>query len=384
MGEFCKYIEWIYFLLELMQLFTTDIDKIREQVSNVDPVAYGKSRNYLDGAVTRLSPYISRGVISTRQIAKSVIARGFKFYQIESFLKELAWRDYFQQVWISKGDELDTDLKRKQEWVSHFSISKNIVLAQTEIEAVDNGIRELYSSGYMHNHMRMYVASLSCNIAQNHWQQPARWMYYHLLDADWGSNALSWQWVAGSFSAKKYIANQKNINKYFYTNQQNTYLDIAYEDFDKIGIPEVLQEPISLKLETKLPESGLFDIDENLPIYLYNFYNLDSEWDNHVQANRILLLEPSHFKKYPVSEKTIAFIIELSKNIKGIKLIVGDFNNVFSEKHFSLIRYKEHPTSHQYKGTAYDRDWMFEEVNGYYPSFFAYWKKCEKHLSKLM
>ena len=81
-------------------MFETDFNKILQQVDAIDPIEYGKTRNYIDGAVTKLSPYISRGVISTKYIARKVLGKGYKPYQIESFLKELAWRDYFQQVWL--------------------------------------------------------------------------------------------------------------------------------------------------------------------------------------------------------------------------------------------------------------------------------------------
>ena len=55
----------------------------------------------------------------------------------------------------------------------------------------------------------MYIASIICNTAKCHWKIPAKWFYYHLKDGDWGSNALSWQWVCGTNSGKKYYANQK-------------------------------------------------------------------------------------------------------------------------------------------------------------------------------
>ena len=67
-------------------------------------------------------------------------------------------------------------------------------------------------------------------------------MYYYLLDADWASNSLSWQWVAGSNSNKKYFANQQNINKYCFTNQTDTFLDVDYAEFQKFEIPEVLKQ----------------------------------------------------------------------------------------------------------------------------------------------
>ena len=184
-------------------MFVTGYGDILKLIDRVDPLQYGKTRNYIDGAVTKLSPYISRGVISTKQIAQIVLSKQYQPEKIESFLKELAWRDYFQQVWVSRGNEISDDLKQPQQNVINRSIPGNIVRHNSGIDAIDKAIVDLYSFGYMHNHLRMYVASLCCNVAGSHWKNPAQWMYYYLLDADWASNALSWQWVAGSFSCKK-------------------------------------------------------------------------------------------------------------------------------------------------------------------------------------
>ena len=104
----------------------------------------------------------------------------------------------------TKGNAIFTDLKQDQPKVDHHELPTAIEHAKTGIDAIDNGIKELYQTGYMHNHARMYTAMLTCNIAQAHWLSPAKWMYYHLLDGDLASNMLSWQWVAGSFSSKKY------------------------------------------------------------------------------------------------------------------------------------------------------------------------------------
>ena len=120
-------------------------------------------------------------------------------------------------VWINKKDQIFSDLKNDQLGIENYKIPKAIVNAQTNISAVDDAIKILYSSGYMHNHMRMYVASICCNIAKCHWSTPSKWLYSHLFDGDLASNSLSWQWVAGTFSNKKYYANQSNINKYFGT-----------------------------------------------------------------------------------------------------------------------------------------------------------------------
>jgi len=201
-------------------IFPTFYDEILQRVRRIDPVKYSSTRNYINGSVTYLSPYISRGVISTKFILSEVLNRGYKPVQIEKFIQELAWRDYWQQLWIAKGDSINKDLKNKQTPVSNNSISKVIVEGKTNIIAVDKAIKQFYKTGYLHNHLRMYIASIACNVANSHWKVPAKWMYYHLRDADWASNALSWQWVAGANSNKKYIANQDNINKYCLTNQK--------------------------------------------------------------------------------------------------------------------------------------------------------------------
>ena len=330
--------------------------------------------------MTYLSPYISSGVISTKFILEEVLKKGYKANQIEKFIQELAWRDYWQQVWINKKNLINNDLKHTQKLVSNHSISKVIVEAKTGIIAIDNAVNELYETGYMHNHLRMYIASLSCNIAQCHWKFPAQWMYYHLLDADWGSNSLNWQWVAGTNSNKKYFANQSNINRFCFTNQKETFLDVPYEDFSALEIPEILKNCDSIALKTPLPKQEYLEIDSALPSCIYNIYNLDPLWKKDDTVNKILLLEPSHFKNYPISQKTIDFIIKLSKdNINNIQIYVGEFNALVSEHKLNSLIFKEHPLNTHYKGTEDARDWMFE-VNGYFPSFFSFWKKCEKQI----
>lgn len=359
-------------------MFETGYKNILAQVEAVDPIAYGKTRNYLDGKVTYLSPYISRGVISTKLIAESVLRRGYKPEEIDVFLKELAWRDYFQQVWKSLGDEIDRDIKQVQERVSNHLLPIAVVDGKTGIEAVDQGVDLLYKTGYMHNHTRMFVASLVCNMGRSHWLTPAKWMYYHLLDADWASNALSWQWVAGSFSSKKYFVNQETINRFSGFEQENTFLDRSYEEIKEIPVPEQLEEISNLELKTLLPKSQAIKLNSDLPIYVYNFYNLDPAWGTEKPSNRVLLLEPSFFQKYPISSNTVEFILKLSRNIPEIQIIVGEFDEVFDSRFQSQIHYKEHPTVPHYKGKKHNRDWMFEEVSGYFPSFFKYWKSVGK------
>ncbi len=79
-------------------IFTTDYENILQKVDQVDPIQYEKTRNYINGAVTYLSPYLSRGVISTKQVLERMLKKGYQIQQIQTFVKELCWRDYFQRV----------------------------------------------------------------------------------------------------------------------------------------------------------------------------------------------------------------------------------------------------------------------------------------------
>jgi deoxyribodipyrimidine photo-lyase len=370
--------------------FPTEYEKIIERVNAIDPIKYAKTRNFINGQITYLSPYISRGVISTKQVMDKILEKQYPYPAIEKIIQELAWREYFQRVWQSKGVQIWEDLKQDQQEVVHHQMITSIQKANTGIESIDFAINGLYEKGYLHNHSRMYLASIACNIGKAHWLEPSKWMYYHLLDGDIASNNCSWQWVAGAFSSKKYYCNQENINKYTFSKQQNTFLDKPYEQLVEMPIPDALQEATGLILKTNLPQTTSLNIDTELPTLIYNSYNLDPLWRKDENVNRVLLLEPTHFNQFPVSDKVIEFINRLSKNIEGIQIFTGEIeeiknvykaNNVWNDQ---KIISKEHPAFVYYPGIKDQRDWMFPEVIGYYPSFFSYWKKAERSFRKLL
>ena len=369
--------------------FPTSIAEINKRIAAIDPAKYASSRNYVDGAITYLSPYISRGVISTRHVYEHLKTNYLQNEKTpiiekqrktsEKIVQELAWRDYWQQVWIAKVNGIHTDLKNEQSNVSNREIPTAITEASTGINAVDEAIESLYKTGYMHNHMRMYVASISCNIANSHWLNPSRWMYANLLDGDLASNQLSWQWVAGAFSNKKYYANQENINKYFHDSQKSTFLDVEYDQFTQLEIPNVLRETIPFEIKTALPTIDLPTLHPSKKTLIYNYYNLDPFWHENEDVQRVLLLEPSLFESYPVQPHCIDFALNLSKNINGITIFVEEFDELLKQVPPEMIIFKEHPLNEHYQGQQESRDWL-SSVTGYFPSFFSFWKKCRKEL----
>lgn len=387
-----------------------------EQVKAYDPSSYHTTRNYTNGSVSSWSPYISRGLLSPVLVMEELKSSYPKQAWI-GFMQQMAWREYFQRVWQAKADMILEDLKSPQANRILMQPPLAITNASTGIHAIDTAVHQLYDKGYLHNHQRMYIAMLHNNIFKAAWLPGASWMYAYLLDHDPASNFLSWQWVAGTSSSKQYVANQENINKYTHTKQAGTFLDTAYENltealFDSFGNIKSKHSPTwkqpldsivevdTLQILDELQQADTFEkfdvqkLDPSLPFCLYNSFNIDPLWHATEKANRILILEPNHYAKFPIAEKVLHFIIDLAEtNIPGIQIWVGNFEELAQtiktsqtsvgttkENLMPIVYFKEHPTTKHYQGIQEERDWLFPEVNGYYPSFFGYWKKCEQYL----
>ena len=93
--------------------FETDIASINLLIEKIDPIKYARTRNFVHGAVTYLSPYISRGVISTKKILLHLINRGYSFHDSEKLIQELAWREYFQRVLQHRPHLFETAIKQE-------------------------------------------------------------------------------------------------------------------------------------------------------------------------------------------------------------------------------------------------------------------------------
>jgi len=348
-------------------------EDIIAKLESFDVLEYGRSRNFLDGNVSQISPFISRGLISSKEIF-DIILKKWTFKESQRFLQQVLWREYFYRVWEDVKDDIFTDLKKSQIDCKYFSIPDSVLGASTGIEVVDDAIKELYKEGYCHNHNRLYIASLVSNIGKYHWLFPAKWMYYHLLDGDIASNMLSWQWVVGTRSVKKYFANQENINHFSGTNQQDTFLDKEYEDLLSQSEPLILKEHYLFELKTILPEiDGTYFRDQE-KVIVHNSYTLNPEILKEEQGvKHLLLLEPDHYKKYPVSSKVLDFTIALAKNeFNEILIQVDNYSNLKQVYPNTEFHYEEHITTEHYEGIRHQKN-MISEPNAPLSSFYKFW-----------
>ena len=206
------------------------------RVAAVRPAEYARTRNFLDGAVSGLSPYITHGFISLPEVLASVASRNRMDVQ-HKFVFELGWREYFRHVWKHRGAGILSSLHEGPlpEHAYSSELPADVRQAQTGVPAIDEAVRTLYATGTLHNHARMWLASYVVHLRKVHWRAGADWLYGHLLDGDLASNHLSWQWVAGTGSRKPYLFNAENVARYAPTkwHSPGSVIDASYEALDR-------------------------------------------------------------------------------------------------------------------------------------------------------
>lgn len=217
---------------ETRPAFAPTIEAVQARLDAVLPDEYAASRNYLEGSVSRLSPYLTHGFLSLHQVVNTLQKRhglslGHKLMQ------ELGWRAFFQHAWRHNGEAILRSLRPGllPDDAYARALPADLREGRTGVAAIDQAVRALYGTGYLHNHARLWLASYAVHMRKVHWRVGADWMVAHLLDGDLGSNHLSWQWVAGTGSIKPYLFNAENVAKYAPTawHSPSTVIDVSYE-----------------------------------------------------------------------------------------------------------------------------------------------------------
>jgi len=189
-----------------------------ERLGAIDPRRYAETRNHVGGSVTGLSSWIRHGCLSLAEVRDAALSRVPQPDMAEKLVSELAWREYWRQVHAAVGDAIHVDLEppavRGRSGPPVDAMPRDVLAAATGMRCIDAFVRTLHATGRLHNHERMWLASWLVHVRGVRWQAGADWFLRHLLDGDPASNHLSWQWVAGTFSAKPYLFNRENLERY--------------------------------------------------------------------------------------------------------------------------------------------------------------------------
>ena len=192
-----------------------------EDFSNNNLGKYAADRNFDPGPENRnntslLSQYISHRIIDEQETIRSAYNK-LPYKKIEKFVQEVFWRTYWKgwlemrpQVW----DDYNQDLNNLQNELNSSNY-KEAIKGNTKIPCFNDWVLELKEFGYLHNHARMWFASIWIFTLGLPWQLGADFFLKHLLDGDPASNTLGWRWVAGLHTkGKHYLASEWNINKF--------------------------------------------------------------------------------------------------------------------------------------------------------------------------
>ena len=194
---------------------------------------YSKLRNFDFGPEKRsniscLSPYITHGIINEQEVIQKALSK-FSFSKNEKFIQEVLWRTYWKG-WLELRPNVWADyLIELNQIKNEFKDNKDYIAAiegKTKVDCFNEWVKELKENNYLHNHTRMWFASIWIFTLELPWQLGAEFFMQHLYDGDAASNTLGWRWVAGvQTQGKHYLASEWNIKKFTNSRFQNIKLN---------------------------------------------------------------------------------------------------------------------------------------------------------------
>ncbi|MAS95757.1 MAG: DNA photolyase [Verrucomicrobiales bacterium] len=192
------------------------LERLREFIPKAEQ--YAARRNYVEPPydyVSRLSPAISRRLILEREVCEAA-REAFSPSAIQKFEQEVWWRTYWKG-WLEMRPSIWTNYRTELaelDW-DDYPRAQEVARGESGVEIMDYFARELFETGYMHNHARMWWAAFWIHVEKLPWQLGADFFLQHLFDGDAASNTLSWRWVAGLHTkGKNYLVRRSNIEKY--------------------------------------------------------------------------------------------------------------------------------------------------------------------------
>ncbi len=267
---------------------------------------YAKLRNFDYGSKKRnniscLSPYISHGIINETEVIDKSLKK-FSFTKNEKFIQEVLWRVYWKG-WLelrpTVWKDYLSDLEKIRKNYTNNQNYKNAINGNTNLKCFDEWVKELKENNYLHNHTRMWFASIWIFTLKLPWQLGAEFFLQHLLDGDAASNTLGWRWVAGvQTKGKNYIAKEWNIKLFSDNRFQNIKLN---ED------AQTIFDSRTYSIETKNFENRRDIENKNLIIFDNNLSFETSDFKDNKFNKIFLVLNKNANRKIKLNQKNIQF-----------------------------------------------------------------------------
>lgn len=290
-----------------------------EKFINKNLVEYSRLRNFDFGPNNRsniscLSPYVTHGIISELEILNKCLKK-FSFLKSEKFIQEIFWRIYWKG-WLELRPKVWVDfLKDLKEIKPSFQNNQNYLSAingKTKIECFDNWVNELKNYNYLHNHTRMWFASIWIFTLGLPWQLGAEFFIKYLYDGDGASNTLGWRWVAGvQTKGKNYVALEWNIKKF--TNNRFSNIKLNEKPV------QVIDDRNYSIINNSFVNSNLSS-NQDLLIFENNLSFEQSDFNNQSFKNIYFVFKGNDTRQIQLDEKVLSFKKSLINNqIENLK-----------------------------------------------------------------
>ena len=277
---------------------------------------YQNNRNLDQGRdghsfVSRLSPYVRHRILSEEELISNVLASHSRSAAFK-FIQEIFWRTYWKgwlehrpAVWDRFEVEVQSEFAKLKQVPVKNKIFEQAIGGSTEIAIFNSWVNELKETGYLHNHARMWFASIWIFTLRLPWQLGADFFYNHLLDGDPASNTLGWRWVAGLQTAgKTYLATESNIRKN--AAQRLKTIPDSERGLERLAT-QTFEIEDSLTIEEKAPSSSRFvdlspvSIEENDAV-LVTVEDLSTQWLDRA-GNHVAIFEKTDGRHSEIKKK---------------------------------------------------------------------------------
>jgi len=261
--------------------------------------------------VSRLSPYVRHRILSEEELISNVLTSHSRSAAFK-FIQEIFWRTYWKGwlehrpvVWDRFEVEVQSEFAKLKQVPVKNKIFEQAIGGSTEIAIFNSWVNELKETGYLHNHARMWFASIWIFTLRLPWQLGADFFYNHLLDGDPASNTLGWRWVAGLQTAgKTYLATESNIRKN--AAQRLKTIPDSERGLERLAT-QTFEIEDSLTIEEKAPSSSRFvdlspvSIEENDAV-LVTVEDLSTQWLDRA-GNHVAIFEKTDGRHSEIKKK---------------------------------------------------------------------------------
>jgi deoxyribodipyrimidine photo-lyase len=316
-----------------------------KRLNTLDIEAYNRNHTFLNGAVSKLSPYFRHGCITLKEASDSVRSRFGA--DSEKLVEELARRDYWRRVWHEFGNGIFSDIEDPKVALGDKLMPDFIRQGITGLPCMDGFIRDLTHEGYVHNHARKWFAAYVVHWLKVDWREAADWFENQLLDGDKGTNHLSWQWVASLFSSKPYYFNKDNLarhtgEKYCATCKVNCPFDASHEALNERLFGDA--KPAKAKAHrVTMPERAPISVHRAIAIYVHDEMLSSAHPLMRKPMPKFFVFDDMLHGRWPL--KRLQFLADCLSELQDVEVWIGDTRAILNERGVGQIVTQATPNS---------------------------------------